>query len=167
MSGPRFALGAAVALTAVLLQSAVLGRLPLPGPAPDLLVVVVVAFALVEGALSGMVTGFVLGVLADLQADHEVGRVALAYVTVGYLVGLLRDDGTRTPLLPFLAVAAGSAATTVLFAVEGVLLGDPRVTAATTLEALGAVPYAVVLTPFVVPAVGALVRRLDPDPLRR
>jgi hypothetical protein len=48
------------------------------------------------------------------------------------------------------------------------LLGDPRV----TLHAVGrslvsSVPYAVVLTPFVVPVLSALVRRVEPDLIRR
>jgi uncharacterized membrane protein len=55
----RFLLGATTVVTALLLQSTVLARLPLPGGVPDLLLVLVVAFALVEGPLSGAVTGFV------------------------------------------------------------------------------------------------------------
>jgi hypothetical protein len=48
------------------------------------------------------------------------------------------------------------------------LLGDPRV----TLHAVGrslvsSVPYAVVLTPFVIPLLSALVRRVESDPIRR
>ena len=55
-----------------------------------------------------------------------------------------------------------------IYAAEGVLLGDARITwAATGLGLVTSVPYDVVLTPFVVPLVGALVRRLDLDPLRR
>jgi hypothetical protein len=50
----------------------------------------------------------------------------------------------------------------------GVLLGDPRVTFHAMARSLASsVPYDVVLTPFVVPLVAGLVRRLDPDPLRR
>jgi rod shape-determining protein MreD len=168
VTGGRFALGAATVLTALLLQTTVVTRLSLPGDAPDLLLVLVVAFALVEGPLSGMVTGFVAGGLADLMSDHAVGRLALAYVIVGYLTGLASDDADRSVLLPFFAVAAGSAAAVLVFAGEGILLGDPRVTGSAVLRALtSTVPYDVVLTPFVVPAVGALVRRLDPDPVRR
>lgn len=168
MTPTRFLLGAATVLTALLLQVTVIGRLPLPGVAPDLLVVLVVAFALSEGPLSGMVTGFVAGTLADLLSDHEVGRLALAYVVVGYLAGRIQDDTDRSTLLPFAVVGAGAAGALILYAAQGLLLGDPRTTVPALLAALpGGVAYAVVLTPFVVPLVGLLVRRVDPDPARR
>lgn len=165
----RLLLGAATLVTALLVQPTVLARLPLPGGGvPDLLLVLVVGFALVEGSLSGAVTGFVGGLLADLGADHELGRTALVYALVGYFVGLLQDDRPRSPLLPVLAVAAGAAGAVSTYALEGLLLGDPRITGAAFWPSLtGTVTYSVLLTPLVVPVVGALVRRLDPDPFRR
>lgn len=172
MSARRLALGAATVLTALLVQDTVLARLPLPGGAPDLLLVLVVAFALAEGPLAGMLTGFVAGLLADLGADHELGRTALVLALVGYVSGLVHDDPVyggrdRSTLLPFLVVAAAAAAAVTVYAVEGVLLGDPRVTGSAYVRALaGTVPYCVLLTPFVVPLIGLLVRRLDRDPFR-
>jgi len=168
VSPSRFLLGAVTVVTAVLLQSSVVSRLPLPGTAPDLVLVLVVAFALVEGPLSGLVTGFVAGLLADLPADHQLGRLALAYALVGYTCGLVQDDTERSTLLPFTVVALGALGSLLVFSAEGVLLGDPRVVwAAVARAVVSSVPYDVVLTPFVVPAVGALVRRVDPDPVRR
>jgi rod shape-determining protein MreD len=168
MTPRRVLLGAAAVLTALLLQTSVLARLPLPGSAPDLLLVLVVAFALVEGPLSGTVTGFAAGLLADLGSDHELGRAALAYALVGYVAGLLQDDRPRSVLLPFAAVAGAAVGAVLVYALEGLLLGDPRVTAAAVRASLAStVTYAVLLTPLVVPLVGGLVRRLDPDPLRR
>jgi rod shape-determining protein MreD len=164
----RFLLGAATVLTALLLQGTVLTRLPLPGAAPDLLLVVVVAYALVEGPLSGMTTGFVAGVLADSLADHQLGRLALAYAVVGYAVGFIEDDTERSTLLPFVGVAAGALGAVILFAAEGMLLGDPRVTIhAVGRSIVSSVPYSVVLTPFVVPVLALLIRRTEPDPIRR
>jgi rod shape-determining protein MreD len=164
----RFLLGAATVLTALLLQDTVLTSLPLPGAAPDLLLVVVVAFALIEGPLSGMTTGFVAGVLADSLADHQLGRLALAYAVVGYAVGFMEDETDRSTLLPFAAVGAGALLAVLLFASEGMLLGDPRVTFhAVGRSLVSSVPYAVVLTPFVVPVLNVLLRRIEPDPIRR
>jgi len=168
MTLSRFLLGAATVLTALLLQTTVVTQLPLPGAAPDLLLVLVVAFALAEGPLSGMSTGFVAGLLADLSADHQLGRLALAYTVVGYVAGLVEDDTERSTVLPFVAVALGAVTGLLVFAGEGALLGDPRVTwAAFGRSLISSVPYDVVLTPFVVPVIGLLVRRLDADPLRR
>jgi rod shape-determining protein MreD len=164
----RLLLGAAAVVTALLLQATVLARLPLPGVVPDLVLVVVVAFALVEGPRSGTLTGFAAGLLADLGADHALGRLALVYALVGYLAGLLEDERPRGPLTAPLAVAAAAAGAVVVYAVEGLLLGDPRITSAALWPSLaGTVTYCVLLSLLVVPVVGALVRRLDPDPFRR
>ncbi len=167
MTGRRLLLGAVTVVTALLLQLTVVSRLPLPGATPDLLLVLVLAFALAEGSMAGMVTGFLAGLLADGLADHEIGRLALAYALAGYVVGTLQDDD-RSPYLPFGAVLLGALTALGAFTAEGILLGDVRISLwSVTRAAISAVPYDVVLTPFVVPLVGALVRRLDDDPLRR
>jgi rod shape-determining protein MreD len=164
----RFLLGTATVLTALLLQDTVISQLPLPGAAPDLLLVLVVAFGLIEGPLSGMTTGFVAGVLADSLADHQLGRLALAYAVVGYLAGFMEDDTERSTLLPFAAVGVGAVTAVLLFAGEGMLLGDPRVTLhAVGRSLLSSVPYAVVLTPFVVPVLNVLLRRIESEQIRR
>jgi rod shape-determining protein MreD len=164
----RFLLGAASVVTALLLQLTVIGRLPLPGAPPDLLLVLVIAFAFAEGPMSGMVTGFVAGLLADGLSTHEIGRLALAYAVAGYVTGMLRDDTERSTLQPFWAVALGALTALGAYTLEGILLGDPRITVQPVLRAVvSSVPYDVVLTPFVVPLVAGLVRRLDVDPLRR
>jgi rod shape-determining protein MreD len=163
----RLLLGATTVVTALLLQSTVLARLPLPGGVPDLLLVLVVAFALVEGPLSGAVTGFVAGLLADLGADHELGRSALVYALVGYLAGLVHDDRPRSRLLPLGVVALAAAGAVGVYALEGLLLGDPRITGGAFRRSLGGtVTWSVVLAAPVVWLVGALVRRIDTDPLR-
>lgn len=168
MTGRRFLLGAVSVLTAVLLQVTVIGRLPLPGVAPDLVLVLVVAFALAEGPMSGLVTGWAAGLLCDALAAHELGRLALAYAVAGYVTGMLQDETDRSTLQPFGAVALGALIALAAYLSVGILLGDPRVTMhALSRSLLTAVPYDVVLTPFVVPLVAGLVRRLDPDPLRR
>ena len=168
MTPRRFLLAAATVLTALLLQDTVLTQLPLPGAAPDVLLVVVVTYALIEGPLSGMTTGFIAGLLADSLADHQLGRLALVYAVMGYLTGFIEDDNDRSTVLPFATVALGAAAGVLVFAAEGALLGDPRVTfGAMSRSLVSSVPYDVVLTPFVVPVVALLVRRVELDPLRR
>lgn len=160
----RFLLGAATVLTALLLQTTLIARLPLPGDPPDLLLVLVVAFALCEGSRSAMITGFVAGLLADLQSDHELGRLALVYLLVGYAAGLVQDDRDRAVALPFLVVGALGLAALGIYLVEGYLLDDPRVSrGALGPGMLTSVAYDVALTLVVVPLVGVLVRRVDPD----
>ena len=168
MTIQRFLLGAASVLTALLLQLTVVGRLPLPGVAPDLVLVLVIAFAFAEGPMAGMVTGFVAGMLADALSVHEMGRLALAYAVAGYVTGMLQDQTERSTLLPFGAVLLGGLSALGAYAFEGILLADRHVSLYAVLRAaISSVPYDVVLTPFVVPVVSGLVRRLDIDPLRR
>lgn len=168
MTFQRLLLGVATVVTAVLLQVTVVGRLPLPGAAPDLVLVLVVGFALAEGPMAGMTTGFAAGLLADGLSAHEMGRLALACAVVGYVTGMLQDETDRSTLQPFGAVLLGAVVFLVTYTGEGVLLGDPRLGGhAVVRAALSSVPYDVVLTPFVVPLVTGLVRRLDVDPLRR
>ncbi|HUR14155.1 MAG TPA: rod shape-determining protein MreD [Mycobacteriales bacterium] len=168
MTGRRLLLGVASVVTALLLQLTVVGRLPLPGVAPDLVLVLVVAYALAEGPMSGLVTGWSAGLLADALAAHELGRLALAYAVAGYVTGMLQDETERSTLQPFGAVALGALLALGTYLAVGILLGDPRITAhAVGRSLVSSVPYDVVLTPFVVPLVAGLVRRLDTDPLRR
>jgi rod shape-determining protein MreD len=130
--------------------------------------VLVVGFALAEGPMSGLVTGWAAGLLADALAAHELGRLGLAYGLAGYATGLMQDETERSTLQPFGAVALGALIAVGSYVGVGLLLGDPRVTLhAVTRSLVSGVPYDVVLTPFVVPLVAGLVRRLDPDPLRR
>lgn len=168
MRPARVLFGLVVLLSALLIQLSVIGRLPLPGGPPDLLLVVVAAIALAEGPASGLATGFSAGLLADLSADHALGRLALAYALAGYVAGLFSSDLDRSAVTSFAAVAAAATVGILVFAVSGAVVGDPRTTLATLGRSLASsLPYDVALTPFVVPAMALAVRRLDPDPERR
>jgi rod shape-determining protein MreD len=150
-------LAAVILVVALALQVSVANRLPLPGDiTPDLVLLVVVALALVQGSMTGMVAGFSAGLLADIipPADHTIGRYALVYCLIGYVCGLAADEMDRQSLVPFFAVAAGALAGTVLYAVTGMMLGDPRsswtlVSRMVPLQVL----YDVIASPFVVWAV--------------
>ena len=151
---------AAVVLVAVLLQPAVVARLPLPGAPPDLVLCVVVAVALAGGPLAGMLSGFGAGLLADLTADHELGRLALAYLLGGVLAGRLADEPPRSPAVRVLVVVSAAAGALAVHAVEGLLLDDPRAGLAAVRQGLtSSVLYSGALAPGVVPGVARLVRR--------
>lgn len=156
---------ALVIVVALVLQVSVANRLPLPGAVtPDLVLLAVVALALVNGPLIGMVAGFGAGVAADIipPADHTIGRYALVYCLIGYLCGLASEEMSRSSLVPFFAVAAGAVAGTVLYAALGMILGDPRATwpiisRMVPLQIL----YDVLASPFVVWAVLRVSRRTE------
>jgi rod shape-determining protein MreD len=152
-------------LTALLLQVAVVNRLRLPGGHPDLVLLVLVSLALVGGPAYGAVAGFAAGFAADIlpPADHTIGRLAFVYALVGYGAGLLEDAEERSVFAPVAVVAVGSAASVIIFAGVGALLGDARIVSSTVTQALAAaVIYDVVLAPFVVPLVSGAARRVEP-----
>jgi rod shape-determining protein MreD len=133
--------------------------------APNLALLVVVAAALVRGPDLAAVIGFLAGLAVDLAppADHVAGRWALALVVVGYLAGRVRHDAGTSAVGALVTVAACSFIGTSIFALSGMLLRDPAIPVR---EALAVIPVAVVydvlLTPFVLPLLIRLFRRLRP-----
>jgi rod shape-determining protein MreD len=112
-----------------------------------------------------MVLGFAAGVLLDLAppADHVAGRWALALVVVGYLAGRVRPDAGTSALAALATVAACSFVGTSVFALSGMLLHDPAIPVAQALHVIPrAVLYDVAVTPFVLPLVLRLFRRMQP-----
>ena len=135
------------------------------GIVPNLALLVVVGAALVRGPQFAAVLGFVAGVLIDLAppADHIAGRWALALVLVGYVAGRVRQDIKPTAGAVVLTVAASSFVGTSVYALSGLLLRDPVVGVTEMLQViLVAVVWDVLLTPFLLPPVMALFRRLEP-----
>ncbi len=163
---PRVLLATGAVCTALAIQLGLLARLRLPGADPDAVLVVVVATALSWGPLGGALVGFGAGLLVDVvpPADHSAGRVALTLTLVGYLAGLFQAEAARSALLPLAVVAVAAVAALVISAAVGTLLGDPRVRWPVVWRGVPAVAlYDVVLTPFVLPWVAALCRRLEPQ----
>jgi rod shape-determining protein MreD len=108
----------AAILTALLLQGAVVG--PWAGPVPvSLPAVLVAAIALVDGPGSGMAFGFVAGLLADLGSTHPAGVLALCWLGIGLLCGLLAERASvrRDAATAALVCALASLAAAVLLAV--------------------------------------------------
>ena len=165
MIARRVLLTAVLLGTAVVLQTVVLGRIPLPGATPDLVLLVVVSLALVQGSNEGAVVGFAGGLLLDVvpPADGQVGRWALVMSLVGWFAGRASDAAEESALVPVLVVALSSFGSVLLYAGIGYALGDLRVSASAVLASLpSAVLYDVVLAPFVVPLLMRLARRVEP-----
>ena len=165
MSWMRALVAAAAVGLALALQVSLFPHLAWHGVVPNVCLLVVVGAALTRGPQFAMVLGFAAGVLLDLAppADHLAGRWALALVVVGYVAGRVRQDVRPSATTVVLTVAASSFVGTSLFALSGVLLGDP-LGIPDLLEVIAvALLWDVVLTPFVLPPVMALFRLLEPD----
>jgi rod shape-determining protein MreD len=150
---------------AVVLQVTLFPHFAWDGVVPNLALLVVVGAALVRGPQFAAVLGFVAGAVIDLAppADHIAGRWALALVVVGSLAGRVRQDLKPTAGAVVLTVAASSFVGTSVFALSGLLLRDPVVDVSQMLQIiLVGVLWDVLLTPFVLPLVMGLFRRLEP-----
>jgi rod shape-determining protein MreD len=152
-------------LTAVLVQLGIVTRLHFPIGPPNVALLAVISLALVEGPAVGMSYGFGAGLLGDLLGAHAIGRLALVWTVLGYLVGLVRTDEnreSRNPLVPMLVIGAGTLGATLAFAALGVVVGDPHAPIRTLIRvALAATLYNVLLTPFLYPPLRGLLGRLD------
>jgi rod shape-determining protein MreD len=169
MSWVRALVAFAAVSLALVLQVSLFPHLAWHGVVPDLCLLVVVGAALTRGPQFAMVLGFVAGVALDLAppADHLAGRWALALVVVGYVAGQVRQGGrqdARPSATTVLAtVAASSFVGTSVFALTGIVLGDP-IDVPELLEVVGvALAWDLLLTPLVLPPVTALFRRLEPS----
>lgn len=98
------------ALVTLVLRSTILAGLAARGVVVDVLVLATVAWSLRQRESWGATFGFVLGLAADLDAAHWIGRHALALTLLGYGVGrlsntLVRDSPLTQLLLLVLATA--------------------------------------------------------------
>jgi rod shape-determining protein MreD len=83
----------------------------------------------------------------------------------GYLAGRVRQEAGTSPVAALLTVAACSFVGTSLYALSGMVLHDPAVPVADALRVIPvAVLYDVLVTPFVLPVLMRLFRRLRPAP---
>jgi rod shape-determining protein MreD len=166
MSAVRALILTGVLLLAVVLQVAVFSVISVDGVVPNLALLVVVAAALTRGPEFAALLGFVGGLAIDLAppSDHVAGRWALALVIVGYLAGRVRHDAGTSALAAMITVAACSFVGTSVYALSGMLLHDSSVPVGEALKVIPvAVLYDVAVTPFVLPVLMRLFRRLQPS----
>ena len=158
----------AVSLLVVLtitLQVSIFSSFSMQGVVPDLALLVVIAAALVRGPDYAAVVGFFAGLVLDLAppADHTAGRWALAFLLVGYLTGLARNEGDISAVGTLTMVAAGAFIATSVFTFTGLVLGDRGIDVSSALRVVPlSVLYDVLVTPLVVPLVVLLVKRVEP-----
>lgn len=96
-----FPTAAAIAGAAVL-QAGLAPYLSIGGVVPNIMLLVVVTLALVEGPGAGASAGFVSGLLFELLGSGPVGPMVLVLTLTGYLAGLMHEkmfaEGWLLPL---------------------------------------------------------------------
>ena len=148
----------AVVLTALLLQSTLLAQIKLGGAKPDLVFLVTIVLAFLEGPSSGSLAGFVGGMAEDFLLNQPKGITALTLTLVGYSVGMLRQYITSpSPVLPVGLVGMATAGGVLFYGMVSFLLGQLDVGFGYLVRiALLTGLYNAVLTPLLFP----LVRRV-------
>lgn len=163
-------LARAVAITVVMIaalaiQSTLLPLATLLGVIPQLVFVVVVCFAYLNGERVGIVVGFVGGLLLDLLIPGApVGVNALLFVLIAYGVARFRYLTPSTSVwTPVLVVIVASLIAEFGYALLQVMFGQPWISLADTAKVAGLVVlYNTLMTPFVLPLVRRVSERFSP-----
>ncbi len=79
-------------LGALVLQVMIAPHIALFGVTPNLLLLVVITLAFVEGSSDGAAAGFAAGLLMDLLSTGPIGAWALVMSVTGYLSGSLKQN---------------------------------------------------------------------------
>ena len=80
-----------IVISGLLIQLTILNLFALQGLKPDLMFVIVLVFALSEGAEEGAVVGFFSGILQDIFSVGLLGVHALIKTVTGFISGILRE----------------------------------------------------------------------------
>jgi len=144
----------AVVVTALLLQSTIFAQIKLGGAKPELMYLVTVVMAMLEGPSSGAIGGFSAGMAQDFLLNDPKGITALVLTILGYAVGTVRQFiTTPSPALPTLLVGAGTAAGVLFYGFVAFLLGTlPGDVLFLLRVAFLSAIYNAILTPLVYPA---------------
>jgi rod shape-determining protein MreD len=101
---------AVLIITGLLLQSTVFSQIKLLGVVPELMYLVTIVVAVLEGPREGALVGFIAGMAQDFLIPGPKGVTALTLTLLGYTMGLARDYvASPSPLLPTMLVALGTA----------------------------------------------------------
>ena len=145
-------------VVALVLQATVFAQITLLKARPDLIYLLTILVALLEGPASGAVIGFAGGMAEDFLLSAPKGITALSLTLLGYSIGMLRQYiVSPSALVPVIMVGGGTAVGLMFNGLVRFLLGQFHNGWGFQLQiALLAGAYNAMLTPFVFP----LVRRL-------
>jgi rod shape-determining protein MreD len=97
---------AALLFLAAIVQVSVFSQLHVFGAVPDVLLVVLVAFALLRGSVAGALGGFFAGLLVDTASLGTLGLTSLVLTLSGYWIGRYGETtGRDRAHAPFLSIA--------------------------------------------------------------
>lgn len=152
---------AIVVFTALLLQTTAFTEVTLAGAKPELMYLVTILAALLEGPATGAVVGFGGGMAQDFLLNQPKGITALVLTLLGNFVGQARTYiVTPSPWLPVLLVGLGTFGGVIFYSIVSFILGQLDVSwfYAIRMAVLSGL-YNALLTPVVYP----IMRRVCED----
>lgn len=152
----RYLLFGIASILALLVSSELTLSLPLFGMGPDLLVLVVAAFAIGERPRTAALAGFIVGFLRDLLLTTPAGLTAFGYAVSAYGVALI---GVPRGVGPVVGTFAGATfLSQLLYGLGAIFLGPqvdasplPRMLLVTT-------AYNALVSPLLMPLLRRVVR---------
>ncbi len=94
-------------LVGFVLQCTLFARLSLGSIKPNILLIIAASVGFLRGPKAGMLTGFLCGILIDIQFGEVLGLYALFYLIIGYVNGLLGETYYEEHIkLPVVFIAA-------------------------------------------------------------
>ncbi len=110
----------------VVLQTTLFTHLQIDGVAPDIGLVAVLAVAYEDGADTGAIFGFIMGLAIDLFLTTPLGLSALSFAVTGYAVGVFQHGVVRTtPWLAPILGGIGGLFGGLVFITAGAIVGQP------------------------------------------
>ncbi len=96
-------------------------RIAIAGVQPDLVAAIVFYLTLARGTRTGIITGFILGLLIDVDRPEGVGITSLAWATMAYLTGRISEaveasDSVVAAAVLFLVMLASETIRSILIA---------------------------------------------------
>ncbi len=122
-TGGELARLGALLFAALLLQTTVAPNIRVLGASPDFALIIVVCVALLRGAQTGAVFGFLTGALVGVALLEPLGLSALVFVVAGYFAGRYAETADLSvPVAPLVGVFAATLLANVLLATMQSLL---------------------------------------------
>jgi rod shape-determining protein MreD len=150
-----------VVLACIVLQTTLFTHLRIDGIAPDIGLVAVLAVAYEDGAETGAIFGFVMGLSIDLFLTTPLGLSALSFAITGYAVGVFQAGVVRTtPWLAPILGGVGGLFGGLVFLTAGAIVGQPGFLSFASLRIVViSALYDALIAPLVFPVVRRAARR--------
>ncbi len=152
----RAVLFASAVVIALLISSELSLSLPLFGIGPDLVILVVTAFAIGERPRQAAMAGFAAGLLRDMLLATPAGLSAFAYAVVAYVVAML---GVPRGVGPVVGTFAGSTfVSQLIFGLGAIMLGQEINAAPLPRMLIMTTAYNALMSPLLMPMLRRIVR---------